>query len=282
MNVKRLNHKKVLALLPKRKKESHKGDYGRILLLCGSVGYSGAPAFVALGALRSGAGLVYLGVPESIYEIEATKLNEAMVFPLPDKDGKISEEAMGVILRKLPQMDVVVVGPGLGQGKDISSIVTAVLAEATCPVVLDADGINAIATHTDILRERHYPTIVTPHLGEFKRLCPDLGENARQRAISFALEMGCVVLLKGHRTFITDGVNAYENTTGNPGMATGGSGDVLSGIIASLVGQKIPILEATACGAWLHGKAGDHCAKKIGTYGMLPTDMLEVLPRLMK
>ena len=282
MKEKRLNHGKVLDLLPKRKKESHKGDYGRILLLCGSVGYTGAPALVALGALRSGAGLVYLGVPGSIYAVEAVKLNEAMVFPLPEKDGKISEEAMGEILRKLPQMDAVVVGPGLGQGRDIQSVVTTVLAEATCPVVLDADGINAIATHTDILRERHYPTILTPHLGEFKRLCPDLGENIRQRAISFASEMGCVLLLKGHRTLITDGVTSYENTTGNPGMATGGSGDVLSGIIASLIGQKIPILEATACGAWLHGKAGDLCARKIGTYGMLPTDMLEVLPRLMK
>ena len=139
-------------------------------MLCGSRGYTGAAALAAMGALRSGAGLVFLGVPESIYTIEAVKLNEAIVFPLPDRDGKLSAEAIPEILKKLSQMDAVVMGPGLGQSEDIRAVVTAVLQNTKCPVVLDADGINLIAQHKNILRERTNPTILTPHVGEFQRL----------------------------------------------------------------------------------------------------------------
>ena len=150
------------------------------------------------------------------------------------------------------------------------------------PVVLDADGINVLSGNIDVLRQRKHPTILTPHAGEFARLGGVIGPDRVESARQFARENPCVLLLKGHRTVITDGEECYVNHTGNPGMAVGGSGDVLSGIITSLLGQGLPPLTAAACGAWLHGKAGDLCAEKMGQYGLLPSDMVEVLPRLLK
>lgn len=280
--MKRLNWLRVRKVLPRRSPNGHKGDYGRILLLCGSCGYTGAAALSAMGALRSGAGLVYLGVPESIYAIEATKLNEPIVFPLPEENGMFSEKAIEKILPMLAKMDAVLIGPGMGCGDGTFAVVKAVLKEFSGPVVLDADGINVLSGHIDVLRGRTGPTILTPHLGEFQRLGAELTADKIASAEKFATQTGVILLLKGHRTVISDGKMTYRNQTGNPGMAVGGSGDVLAGMIAALVGQKIPPLEATACAAWLHGKAGDICAGKLGQYGMLPTDMLQVLPRLLK
>ena len=277
-----LNHETVLAILPDRDIDAHKGDFGKLLLLCGSRGYTGAAYLAAMGALRSGAGLVFLGVPESIYQIEAVKLNEAIVFPLPDKGGKLSSRAIPEIMERLPEMDAVLIGPGLGQSNDTLAVVNMVLGAAPCPVVLDADGINVTAAHKDILRGRTNPTILTPHAGEFTRLGGSILSDRQAAAEEMARELGCILLLKGRGTVITDGETTYINPTGNPGMAVGGSGDVLSGIITALLGQGISPLEAAACGAWLHGVAGDICAAQIGQYGMLPTDMVEVLPRLLK
>lgn len=282
MIVNMLNCKSVLSLLPDRNANAHKGDFGKILLLCGSRGYTGAAALAAMGALRSGAGLVYLGVPESIYAIEAVKLTEPVVFPLPDEGGKLGLLAVNEILELLPKMDAVLLGCGLGQSAGTLSVVKAVLENAKCPVVLDADGINVLREHKDILRGRRYPTILTPHDGEFTRFGGTIGEDRMASAAYFAREWNAIVLLKGHRTCITDGETGYENHTGNPGMAVGGSGDVLAGILVSLLGQGLKPLEAAACGAWLHGAAGDLCAGEIGQYGMLPTDMLNALPRLLK
>ena len=277
-----LDHEKVLKILPDRDPFAHKGKFGKILLLCGSEGYTGAAALASMGALRSGAGLVFLGVPRSIYAIEAVKLTEPVVFPLPDADGKLSCEAIPEILERLPKMDAVLVGPGLGQSEGVLEVVKTVLEQATCPVVLDADGINMVAKHMDILRGRTAPAILTPHDGEFARLGGAIGADRVAAAEQMARELGCIMLLKGHHTVITDGSSTYINHTGNPGMAVGGSGDVLSGIIVSLLGQGIAPLEAAACGAWLHGAAGDRCAAELGQYGMLPTDMLNILPRLLK
>ncbi len=282
MHLQTLNRRKVRHLLPKRQPDAHKGMFGKILLLCGSVGYTGAAAMAAMGALRSGAGLVFLGVPESIYAIEATKLTEAMVFPLRSENGKLSQRAIPEILKRISKMDAVLIGPGLGQSEDTLLVTQAVLTYAQCPVVLDADGINVMAAHKSILRERHYPTVLTPHDGEFRKLWQQPETDRISDAVTFAADTGCILLRKGHRTLITDGANCYENRTGNSGMATGGSGDVLSGMIVSLLGQGMAPLEAAACAAWLHGRAGDLCAKKLGVYGMLPSDLLEVLPRLMK
>ena len=277
-----LSHKDVLSILPDRIADTHKGDYGKILLLCGSLGYTGAAALAAMGALRSGAGLVYLGVPASIYEIEAVKLTEPIVFKLPDKEGKYDIAALNSIRPMLKLMDAVLIGPGIGKSKDVSALVHCVLREYSGPIVLDADGINAISEHKDILRERTGVTILTPHAGEFKRLDSNLYPHAKDAAERFAEQYGVIVVYKGNRTVITDGQTTFINQTGNPGMAVGGSGDVLAGMITSFVGQGIDPVHAAACSVWLHGRAGDICAEQLGQYGMLPSDMLSVLPRLMK
>lgn len=282
MVAKKLDHEQVLALLPDRDENAHKGDFGKVLLLCGSEGYTGAAALAAMGALRCGAGLVYLGVPRSIYAIEAVKLTEPIVFPLPEENGMLSSQAMPKILTMLDSMDAVLIGPGLGRSEGARAVIRTVLEEAKCPVVLDADGINGICRHMDILRERHYPTVLTPHAGEFLRLGADAADGRQASAQRFAREYGCILVLKGHNTVITDGDECYVNQTGNPGMAVGGSGDVLAGMITGLLGQGLTPLTAAACGAWLHGAAGDLCAKALGQYAMLPTDMLEVLGRLLK
>lgn len=277
-----LDHETVLSLLPDRDPWAHKGCFGKILLLCGSRGFTGAAALAARAALRTGAGLVFLGVPESIYEIEAVKLDEPIVFPLPEEDGKLSAAAIPQILHRLPQMDAVLIGPGLGQSDGVFAVVKAVLEHFFGPVVVDADGINVLSTHRDLLRERVSPTILTPHDVEFTRLGGVITEDRALSAAAAARDLDTIVLLKGHRTVITDGVECYINHTGNPGMAVGGSGDVLSGIIVSLLGQGLSPIMAAACGAWLHGAAGDLCAKDLGQYGMLPSDVVEALPRLLK
>lgn len=268
--------------LPKRAEDAHKGNFGRVLLLCGSLGYTGAAYLAAMGALRSGAGLVYLGVPESIYAIEAIKLNEAIVFPLPESEGKLCEAALPEIRSRMERMDAVLIGPGLGRSEGVAMVVRTVLQEFAGPVVVDADGINAIAAHMDIVRERRYPTVFTPHPGEFATMGGDLTSGRPDAAKRMAADFGIVLVLKGHKTVVTDGETVYVNPTGNPGMAVGGSGDVLAGMIVSLIGQGIAPLTAAACASNLHGLAGDVCEKKLGQYGMLPSDLLGELPRLMK
>ena len=282
MEIKSLDHEAVLSILPDRDPWGHKGTFGKVLLLCGSRGFTGAAYLAAMGALRSGAGLTFLGVPESIYAIEAVKLNEPVVFPLPEDDGKLSLYAVSEIQKRLPQMDAVLIGCGLGQSEGTLAVVEAVLEKSQCPVVVDADGINVLTAHKDILRRRTAPTILTPHEGEFLRFGGGIGQDRMASAAYFAREWNCILVLKGHETCITDGQTGYINHTGNPGMAVGGSGDVLAGILVSLLGQGIEPLQASACGVWLHGAAGDLCAGEMGQYGMLPTDRLQVLPRLLK
>ena len=276
--IRRLNHELVLSLLPDRNPWGHKGNFGKLLLLCGSRGYTGAAFFAAVGALRSGAGLVFLGVPESIYGIEAVKLNEPVIFPMPDAGGRLSADAVPEILTRLPQMDAVLVGPGLGQSEGTLAVVRAVLEKAECPVVVDADGINVLSAHRDLLRGRKSPTILTPHDGEFARLGGVIGEDRMAAAAALAEELGCVVLLKGHETCITDGTDGYLNPTGNPGMAKGGSGDVLTGVIASLMAQRADALRAAAVGVWLHGRAGDLAEQELTAYSVTPEDVVRKLP----
>jgi NAD(P)H-hydrate epimerase len=277
-----LTHEDVLTILPDRKADSHKGNYGKVLLLCGSMGFTGAAALAAMGALRSGAGLVYLGVPESIYAIEAVKLTEAIVFPLPEENGKLSAKAIPIIRNYLKTMDAVLIGCGLGISTGTMAVLDAVLREFRGPVVVDADAITMLASCSERIKEREYPTILTPHEGEFRRLNIALEEERLTGAMIAARELGCILLRKGHESVITDGREYYINPTGNPGMAVGGSGDVLSGILVSLLGQGIQPLKAAACAAWLHGAAGDRCAEQLGQYAMLPSDMLQQLPYLLK
>ena len=276
-----MNETIIRTLLPVRKRDTHKGDYGKILLLCGSRGFTGAAALAAMGALRTGAGLVYLAVPESIYAIEAVKLTEPVVMPLPEKNGMLCAGSIPKIAALLPKMDAVLFGSGSGLGEGTEAVLKFLLENCKCPLVLDADGITLAAKHKNILRDRLYPTILTPHDGEFARLSPPEVPRLEQ-TMALARELGAVILRKGPRTLITDGETCWENQTGNPGMATGGSGDVLSGIILSLLGQGVPPLEAAAAGAWLHGAAGDRAAERLGEYGMLPGDLVEELPQLFK
>ena len=236
----------------------------------------------ARAAVRSGAGLVLLGVPEPVYTIEAVKLDEPVVFPLAAEGDGLSPAAVPEILRRLAGCDACLVGPGLGRSPGVRAVTEAVLREARCPVVLDADGLNVLEGAADALKARRAPTVLTPHDGEFRRLGGAVGPDRMASAAALAQTLGAVVLLKGHRTVVTDGTRGYENRTGNPGMATGGSGDVLAGLLVSLLGQGLPPLEAAACAAWVHGAAGDLCAGAWGQYGLTPSDMVEALPRFLK
>ena len=273
----------VRMVLPVRKRDTHKGNYGRALLLCGSEGLTGAAMLAARAALRTGAGLVHLGVPEKIYPIVAARAGSEIVFPIPcDEAGRLCLASFDEIDRRLVGMDAVLSGPGLGRSQELTALTLKLLQTCRVPLVLDADGINAVAGHIDVLRESACPVILTPHDGEFMRLGGD--PKAKDRvceAMRVAARTKSVLLLKGYRTIITDSLNVYRNTTGNPGMATGGSGDVLAGVIVSLLAQHVMPLEAAAAGAWLHGSAGDLCAGRLGEYGLLPEDMIEALPRLL-
>ena len=281
MEILHLSSSDVQRYFPDRMKNTHKGDYGKILLICGSVGYTGAPALAALGALRIGAGLVYLGVPESIYAIEATRLLEPIVMPLSDSEGMLSELCLERLAPIIDGMDAVLVGPGLGRSVHVTQVILWILKNFNGPVVLDADGINAIQMHKDVLRGRTSPTILTPHEGEFCRFGGTLEAGRVSGAVAMAKDTGAIVVLKGHETVITNGNLCYVNTTGNPGMAVGGSGDVLAGMITGLLGQGLDPVIASAVSVWLHGAAGDICAMELGQYSMLPSDMLNVLPRLL-
>ncbi len=269
--------------LPIRKGNTHKSNYGKLLLLCGSRGFTGAAALAARAALRSGAGLVSVGVPESVYPIVAAKLDEAMVFPLPDDGtGRLSIEAIEPVLERLSTCTACLIGPGLGRSPAIEELVCTVVSASRVPLVIDADGINALSRHMDILRGASCPVVLTPHDVEFARLDGDLINQDRITAVKeLSRELNATVLLKGHTTLISSGTQLRFNMTGNPGMATGGSGDVLAGIIVSLIGQRLPVFDAACVGAWLHGSAGDLCAAEIGQYGMLPSDLIDMLPRLL-
>ena len=266
----------VDSLLPKRDPNAHKGDFGRVLIVAGAVGYTGAPVLAANAALRTGAGLIFTGVPEAVYPIVAQKLDEPMVFPLPcDGAGRLNTRAIPELLRRLENCDACLVGPGLGRSPAILDLVSAVLTQAKCPVILDADGINCLEGHIDVLGQASCPVILTPHDGEFRRLGGDPSPACRyESARDLARRWGVTVLLKGHRTLITGPEKVYLNTTGNPGMATGGSGDVLAGILLALLGQGLAPTEAAAAAAWLHGSVGDYCAEVWGERGMTPTDMM--------
>ena len=267
--------------LPYRDRSAHKGQFGKVFILAGSQGYTGAPVFAANAAVRTGAGLVFLGVPADIYPIAAVKCDEAMPFPLPKN--------YDMILKKAQSCDVALIGPGLGVSKDVGTLVRWLLHDLSIPVVLDADGINALSGHINILDDRSAPTILTPHEGEFHRLtnCPLPVPNRLRAACSFAQEHHCVLVLKGQGTITAAPDGTYfENTTGNPGMAKGGSGDVLAGMIAALLGQKqlsaFSPAFLTAAAVYFHGLSGDLCARQLGEYGMTPSDMLAAIPSVLK
>lgn len=272
-----------IPLLPRREKFSHKGDYGKVLVIAGSQGMMGAACLAAEACLRAGAGLVTLGVPESLLPVAAIKLTCVMTRPFPETgEHSFGGNAADAILQAAESMDIVALGPGLSQHPDTVGMVCSLVPRLNKPLVIDADGINALAGHTEILRERRADTVLTPHPGEFARLLGEkIGrlEEARLDITSgFAREHRCVVALKFAPTLVVDGDRYYLNTTGNPGMATGGSGDVLTGVIAGLLAQKLTPFAAAQLGVYIHGWAGDIACRKKGEVGMIASDILECLP----
>jgi len=271
-----------LYVLPRRPRTAHKGDFGKIFVLAGSEGYTGAPVLSSRAAVRTGAGLVFLGVPREVYPIVAVKCDEAMPFPL--------SEDYQAILNKAKSCDVALIGPGLGRAAHTEELVHKLLQDLDIPVVLDADGINAIQGHIDILDSRKGLTVLTPHDGEFQRLtgCELPIRDRLGAARDFARTHGCVLVLKGHGTVTASPEGeCWICGAGNPGMAKGGSGDVLAGMIAGLLGQKhllgehTKVAEMVACGVYYHAQAGDACAEKLGEYAMTPGDMIQALPQVL-
>ena len=274
------------AFLPGRPADGHKGNFGKVYILGGSVGFTGAPVLAARAAERTGSGLVSLGVPAPIYNIAAVKCDGPMPSPLPAAaDGTLAEEGATAALLGLAGKDAALIGPGLGRSPGVTAAVCTLLGTLDYPVVLDADGLNALSEHMDMLDGRsEVPTIITPHDGEFARLGGDLSSGDRlTAAVDFARAHGCVVVLKGHTTItaVPNG-RAFLNTTGNSGMAKGGSGDVLGGMILSLLGQGVHPVKAAVAAVYLHGLAGDLCAAEKGEFGMIPSDLVEMIPYAIK
>ncbi len=268
----------------KREKDTHKKTYGHILVIGGSPGMDGAPIMAAQGAVKSGAGLVTLGLPRRLACAVSSNIISAMSLNLKeDRSGFINPENFGSIKEFIEQrnVDVLVLGPGLGTGLGVRKLVVNLLEDIKKPVVLDADGLNNLAGNVKILKTRDYPTVITPHPGEMsgliKKTTSELLEERIKIAKDFAGEYRCVTVLKGYRTVVTDGQKVFINTTGNPGMATGGSGDVLTGIISSLIGQNFGGLESAKTGVWIHGRAGDISSWSKGEKFICPDNIVKSL-----
>ncbi len=256
--------------LPARDRLSHKGDHGKLLILGGSAGYTGAPSLCAHAAVRAGAGLVYLGVPEDIYAVTAVKNDEAMPFA----------QTPALVEERLSQCSVCVIGPGMGRGEDTLALTRYVLENAgTRPVVADADALWALSQEPALLDDTETTLVLTPHEGEFARLLGRPVQDRLNDALSFADAHGCAVVLKGHRTICAfpDG-KAYVIDAGNPGMAKGGSGDVLAGVIGAMLGQ-LPCRRAVVTACWLHARTGDIAAGKFGEYALKAGDLIDTLFR---
>lgn len=271
--------------LPPRDPDGHKGTYGRVLVVAGSRGMSGAAVLCGSAALRGGAGLVTVAGPADVQPVVAAGHPCYMTAGLPaDPDGRLADGAVDPLLKLAAAADVLAVGPGLGRSPAVAAAVHALFNLADKPIVLDADGLNALdRPSADLFARRAAATVLTPHPGEFARLTgaavADIQRDRERGAAEFARQSGVVLLLKGHRTVVTDGSRVYVNATGNPGMATGGTGDVLTGVIAALIGQKLGGFEAAALGAWVHGRAGDLAAADLGQVALTAKDLLDYLPR---
>lgn len=271
-----------LPTLPRRSADGHKGDYGKVLLVGGSRGMSGAIALAGMACLRSGAGLVTLAVPDACLDVVASFEPSYMTIPLPcDERGRLSVAAQERLAELADTATCIACGPGLGRSPRVTDLVAWMYEVLPQPIVFDADALYALSERHDRLDDAAGPRILTPHLGEFKRL---IGDNQidREKAELFAAQLAIrrrvVILLKGHETVITDGRRSVHNRTGNPGMATGGSGDVLTGVISALIGQGLGLFEAARLGAHVHGLAGDLAAERLGITSMIASDIVAHLP----
>jgi hydroxyethylthiazole kinase-like uncharacterized protein yjeF len=274
----------AMNLLDPRSTQAHKGDYGHLFVLAGSPGKTGAAAMVCSAAMRMGTGLVTLGVPSSLNPILEAKLTEAMTAPLPDAgSGYLTAEAVERIRPLLKEKTALAIGPGISTESSVQEVVVKLIPETALPLVIDADGINAVASRSEILKQGTGSVILTPHPGEMARLAGITTQEVQADRItvakSCAASYNAIVVLKGNRTVIaTPDQEVYINPTGNPGMATGGTGDVLTGMIGGLLAQGLPPLEAAKWGVYLHGLAGDIAAQEIGEIPLIASDIIDYLP----
>jgi NAD(P)H-hydrate epimerase len=287
----------TISQLPERPADSHKGRYGTVLVVGGSRGMAGAPSLAGAAALRSGAGLVRVACPASIQPTVASFEPSYMTLPLPeDEDGRVhGDSAREKLASALKSATVLAMGPGLSQSAGLRSLARWVAEEVGLPTVLDADALNALALPAEgdssrkpqpeipePLRKLKRPVVVTPHPGEFARLTgttiAEVQKDREGHAVRLAQAENLVVVLKGFQTVVTDGHRVYVNTTGNPGMAKGGSGDVLTGVIGALIGQHLPAFEAAVLGVYIHGLAGDLAREQSGEIGMIAGDLVDMLP----
>jgi NAD(P)H-hydrate epimerase len=264
--------------LPARPDDAHKGTFGRVLIAAGSRGMSGAASLAGLGALRGGAGLVYVATPAGIVPIVAAVEPSYLTIPLPeDAAGRLSGDAGNTLESLAANQSAIAIGPGWGQSDELTELACRLFTNIDRPMVIDADALNALAKHPDVLSSAKAERILTPHPGEFARLVGSdiatIQANRENTAAQFARDHGVVLLLKGSGTVITDGHRLAINDTGNCGMATGGAGDVLTGLIAALLAQGMSAFEAAQLGAHLHGIAGDLAADDLSQPGLIASDL---------
>ncbi len=287
--MKQLTIGSIKKLLPPRPSDSHKGDYGHTLVVAGSKQFTGAAILCSLGCIRCGSGLTTIAIPSSL-NVQVTKRlsPEVMTVYLPDDEGYISPTATKIILDFSSKRKITSIAFGCGISTELCTKIFTerFLLKNKVPIVIDADGLNNIQKNVKVLKKMKSDAVITPHPSELSRLMKisisDIQKNREKTAKKFATDYGIICVLKGFETIISDGKEVFVNTTGNPGMATGGSGDVLTGMIASFIGQTDSLLDAACLGVYLHGLAGDLAAREKTQISMLPTDLIEKIPEAIK
>jgi len=277
----------ISKLITKRNSDTHKGNYGKLYILAGSVGLTGAAVMSCNSALKCGAGLITLGCASELNSIFECKLTEVMTKPLDSLNGIITDKDIGTILKDVSSADVCLIGPGLGRNDDIRSIIRSVLENTTTPCIIDADGLNAISLDIEMLNDRKCELILTPHIAEFASLCgidkSIILKHPYKYAKEFATKYKVILVLKSHQTIVaTPNGDLFINILGNPGMATGGTGDVLAGCIASFAVQGINLCDAALVGVYIHSLAGDMASYEKGEYSLTPSDIIDFLPYAIK
>lgn len=279
--------KKTISKIKPRQKDSHKGNYGHVFILAGSVGMTGAAYLASQAAILSGSGLVTLGIPSSLNAIMETKLTEVMTLPLQET----SEQSLSLSCEKrvidfVQRCDAVVIGPGISRNPDTQKLVRNLVSKIAKPIILDADGINAYSEAPADLKKRGDPLVMTPHPGEMSRISgittQEIQKDREETAKKFAAEFNAIIVLKGFRTVVAGDKMVYINESGNPGMATGGAGDVLGGMIASLIGQGLTPFGAAKLASYVHGVAGDMAMREHGEISLIASDILHKLPLAFK
>jgi len=278
-----IEEKELKTFLPVRFGPEHKGEVGRVLIFAGSTGFSGAATLASLASLRIGAGLAYLAIPKSLNPVLEVKATEVITIPVEEENGVITKDAINEIYKKEITFDCIAMGPGLTRREQIKDAVIEILKKYKGPIVLDADAVVVLSGNTDILKGRDIPPILTPHPGELGSLLHISPSEVNRKRIEiaerFAKEYEVILVLKGAPTVIASPEgHIWINTTGNPGLASGGTGDVLTGMIAGLLAQELSPLRASMLGVYLHGLAGDFAAADLSTYSLLASDLLDYIP----